>query len=65
MQHITPDDVEGAVLRKNHAETGSATVTLKAGDTAWNPASTKHVIHGPARVRYTIHPDGGVDATIL
>ena len=33
------------------------------GESAWNPASTKRALHGPARVSYVRHPDGGIDAT--
>lgn len=39
-------------------------VTLEAGDTAENPASTKQVIHGPAVVTYDRYPDGGIDALV-
>jgi hypothetical protein len=41
-----------------------ATVTLWRNDTAWNPASTKRDIYGPARIEYTQGPDGGVDAAV-
>lgn len=41
-----------------------AAVTLGEGDSAWNPASTKHVIHGPAVVMYERAPDGGVTARV-
>jgi hypothetical protein len=40
-------------------------VTLKSGDTAWMPGTTKHVFHGPVQVEYKIYPDGGVDAKRL
>lgn len=33
-------------------------VTLARDETAVNPASTKRVIYGPAKVRYEIHPSG-------
>lgn len=38
------------------------TITLKAEDTAWDPSSTKRLIHGPAKVTYTEYADGGVHA---
>lgn len=41
---------------------GRVTIALAVGDTAWNPGSTKRLIDGPTRVRYTLWPDGGVDA---
>ena len=41
-----------------------ATVLLLRGDTAWNPASTKGVIYGPATVTYERGPDGGVTAIV-
>jgi hypothetical protein len=37
---------------------------LGARDTAWNPASTKRPISGPATVTYTQYPDGGIDVSI-
>jgi hypothetical protein len=40
------------------------TVKLTENDTAWNPASTKHVIYGPAEVTYERGPGGGVSAFV-
>lgn len=37
---------------------------LTVHDCAWNPASTKHLIHGPARVTYERFVDGGVKAEV-
>lgn len=49
-----PDDsVEGAVI------------TLGENDTADNPASTKHVIPGPAVVTYFKYKDGGIEAMVI
>lgn len=31
-------------------------LVLKDGETAWNPASTKGPLHGPALVEYEMHP---------
>jgi hypothetical protein len=42
----------------------TTTVELKDGETAWNPASTKSAITGPAHLEYDIAPDGGVVLTI-
>lgn len=39
-------------------------IELAADETAVNPASTKRVIYGPAKIRYEIHPSG-VTAVIL
>lgn len=39
-------------------------IELAADETAVNPASTKRLIYGPAKIRYEIHPSG-VHATIL
>jgi hypothetical protein len=41
-----------------------AQVVLMPLDTAWNPASTRTVLHGPGVVTYTRYPDGGVTATL-
>ena len=40
------------------------TIRLDDGETAWNPASTKHVIHGPCLVTYEQSPEGGVNASV-
>lgn len=40
-----------------------AVATLAEGDSAWNPASTKHVLYGPSVVTYDRAPDGGIVAT--
>lgn len=52
------------LIREAAATTGSCTITLERGDTAWHPASTKKVLAGVGRVSYVVHPDGGVDASI-
>lgn len=39
-------------------------VVLGKVDTAWNPASTKDELYGPATVTYTHHADGGVTAKV-
>jgi hypothetical protein len=43
-------------------EHGTIEVELNDLARAWNPASTKRSIYGPAVVEYTLHPDGGVTA---
>lgn len=48
-------------------EPHTVVVLLGPGETAWNPASYRpgsSSLGGPARVRYTLHPDGGVDAAL-
>lgn len=47
-----PNGVEVAVIR------------LVAGETAWNPVSTKDHLAGPARLDYFFHPDGGVTVQV-
>lgn len=49
-------------LLREHGEFTAVIADLAA---AWNPASTKHRLFGPMRIRYILHPDGGVNATIL
>jgi hypothetical protein len=41
-----------------------ATITAEAGDTIWNPASTKHDIYGPATVEFEFHP-AGINAKLV
>ena len=58
--HITAADLEGR-WRDIGSGWSLADVLLHAGDTAWDPGSTKRVIHGPGAFRYRRAPDGGVD----
>jgi hypothetical protein len=39
-------------------------VTVRKGESAWNPASTHSLIPGPAIVTYREHGDGGFDAIV-
>lgn len=41
-----------------------ASVDLAIDETAWNPASTKGVIYGPALVTYERAPDGGINCRV-
>lgn len=50
-----------ALLREH----GSMNVLVSEGGCAWNPASTKRMIYGPAAIKYVLHPDGGVNATLV
>lgn len=53
---------EGNTMHHNLNDlTWRASVTLREGDTAANPASPERPIHGPGRVIYTKHTDGGID----
>lgn len=49
-------------LLREHGEIEVQVADLAA---VWNPASTKGRLFGPMTIRYVLHPDGGVDATIL
>lgn len=40
------------------------TAYLAEGEAAWNPASTKRLLYGPAVVTYTHHVDGGWHAHV-
>lgn len=61
-QHHSAEDV-GRLL--DEAPPAHAVgVVLRAGDTAWNPTSTKTPISGPARVTYVRHADGGISVTV-
>ncbi len=64
--HHTIEDVLAAGTRqtRGHFHWRIGEVVLHAGDTAANPASTTHLIYGPAHVRYIEHPDGGIDITV-
>lgn len=45
--------------------TGRLTITLAEGDTSWNPTQMSGLdIRGPARVTYTLHPDGRVQLSV-
>jgi hypothetical protein len=44
--------------------TAKVTIYLTKGDSAWNPASTKNLIYGPAEVMYEEMPDGAINAYI-
>lgn len=46
------------------AEHGSIRVELADLAAAWNPASTKRKLYGPAVIEYVQYPDGGVSAAI-
>ena len=46
-------------------EHGSIEVEVADLAAVWNPASTSRLLYGPMTIRYILHPDGGVDATIL
>lgn len=62
MNNYTSEEIRQQLDQK---EPGSdITLNLLKGETAWNPASTKHVIYGPATVRYVQYVDGGVTATV-
>lgn len=41
-----------------------AVFEVKAGESTWNPGTTKHVIYGPCFVQYDIHPTGIVGKKI-
>lgn len=47
-------------LRPQNQFPRTYTVSLSREETAWNPASTKTVINGPAIVTYTEYQDGGI-----
>lgn len=51
---MVPPPVKGKTIKR--------TRTLKKGEKAWMPGTTKHVWYGPGTVTYTVHPDGGVDS---
>jgi hypothetical protein len=61
-QHTDGDALDWVSL----GETGwaRASVTLAEGETAWNPASTRSVLVGPAVITYERAPDGGVTARV-
>lgn len=55
-RHTSGDDLEWRTYNGLRV----ADVDLEDGETAWNPASTRSVICGPARLRYVRWPDGRV-----
>jgi hypothetical protein len=62
MQRLTGKGLTARAVRQSTDV--AHVVTLARGDTAWNPSSTSRQICGPAIVRYTRYPDGGVDARV-
>jgi hypothetical protein len=62
--HTGYDDLVWGPIDPSDPYWRRATVTLGKADTAWNPASTKHVIYGPASVTYERAPDGGITAYV-
>jgi hypothetical protein len=56
--------VDDNVVMGQLASQRTWTVGIGASDTAWNPASTKHVISGPATLTYTQYPDGGIEVVV-
>jgi hypothetical protein len=44
--------------------TRRAQAVLMPDDTAWNSASTRHVLHGPATVTWFEYPDGGIETVV-
>ena len=44
---------------------GKHVLELDDGEATWNPASTKNMIHGPARIEYRVWDDGGIDFVVL
>jgi hypothetical protein len=60
--HYTVEDVLATGTSSRYGRVGE--VELKVGDTADNPASTKHLINGPVYVRYIEYPDGGIGITV-
>lgn len=49
---------------RSQQEPRTVEVTLAEGEAAWNPASTKGVISGPALLTYEMHRDGGIDLLV-
>jgi hypothetical protein len=66
MTHFAATHVRARLASARHglSEPRSVTLILTVTDTAWNPASTKDVLNGPARVRYTEYADGGITAQV-
>lgn len=60
MTHYDSKAVYAAASEQDEARYQLSVIELEEGDTAWNPASTKpeRQIHGPATVRYLLHPSG-------
>lgn len=58
-------DAAAIRARLDASPEGEVEITLRRRERAWRPGSTKRKIAGPAVVRYTRYPDGGVDGVIL
>lgn len=53
--HVGYDDLNWETVEPGYEE---AVVELDRGDSSWNPASTKNVVWGPAKVTYVRRPSG-------
>lgn len=58
--HYTQDTLDWVYLGRYNTGWARAVVTLEEGDSAFNPATTKHNLYGPAVVTYEKYPDGGI-----
>lgn len=62
----TPFEAVKAALEAQPWSGGTrrALAVLMSNDTAWNSASTQHLVHGPTTVTYVEYPDGAVDTIV-
>ena len=52
-------------LKPWNTEPGPHVLLLQPGETTTNPASTVHLIHGPAKIEYRVYDHGGVTFTVF
>lgn len=64
MTHHSADAVIAALDTQPDGPMQTARLDLASGDSAWNPASTKHVVCGPGHLIYHRYTDGGIDAVL-
>lgn len=57
-------DLDASTVPEGNSVYAEVSYVLAAGDTAHNPASTKHLIYGPATVKYVEYVDGGMTAIV-
>ena len=58
--HVDHDTVSAALARWEGSLPRLYRTGINRGETAWNPASTKAVVDGPALLEYRQYADGGI-----
>jgi hypothetical protein len=63
-RYVSSGEILETLLSTGRQIVRTKMVVLAKGEEAWNPASTKKRIKGPANLSYTRFPDGGVTVRV-